>query len=59
MTTYNEAVCHAGQHKERTYTMLICQDTHKALRHGSHSFICKLHHACLLVRKRFARWRHF
>ena len=23
MTTYSEAVCHAGQHKERIYTMLI------------------------------------
>ena len=29
-----------------------CQNTHKALRHGSHSFTCKLHHACLLFRKR-------
>ena len=25
---------------------LVCH-THKALRHGSHSFTCKLHHACL------------
>jgi len=23
MTTYSEAVCHVGQHKERVYTMLI------------------------------------
>jgi len=55
LTTYNEADCHAGQHKEKVYTMLIiapCQDTHKALRYGSHSFTCKLHHACLLFRKR-------
>jgi len=29
-----------------------CQDKHKALTHGSHSFTCKLHHACLLFRKR-------
>jgi len=56
MTTYSEAVCHAGQHREKVYTLLIniapCQDTHKALRHGSHSFTCKLRHACLLFRKR-------
>ena len=54
MTTYNEAVCHAGQHKERVYTMLTWRHVraHKALRHGSHSFTCKLHHACLLFRKR-------
>ena len=24
-----------------------CPYTHRALRHGSHSFTCKLHHACL------------
>jgi len=39
---------------KREYNAYIapCQDTHKALRHGSHSFSCKLHHACLLFRKR-------
>jgi len=54
MTTYSEAVCHAGQHKETVlYNVYIapCQDTHKALRHGSHSSTCKLRHACLLFRK--------
>jgi len=55
MTTYNEAVCHAGQHKERVYTMLIWRHvtTHtKRSDMGSHSFTCKLHHACLLFCKR-------
>jgi len=37
--------CHAGQHcKVDIYTWIY---THKALRHGSHSFTCKLHHACI------------
>jgi len=27
-------------------TILVCH-THKALRHGSHSFAWKVHHACL------------
>ena len=26
-----------------------CRETSKALRHGSHSFTCKLHHACLYL----------
>jgi len=32
MTTYNEAVCHAGQHKEKLCTLIIapCQDTQSA-----------------------------
>jgi len=27
--------------------ILVCTHTPKALRHGSHSFTCKQHHACL------------
>ena len=33
------------------------QGTHKALRHGSHSFTCKQHHACLSVMA-FTRCHH-
>jgi len=29
--------------------ILVRTHTLKALRHGSHSFTCKLHHACLSV----------
>jgi len=29
------------------YNTFLHQGTHKALRHGSHSFTCKQHHACL------------
>jgi len=29
------------------YSAMSGQDTHKALRHWSHSFACKLHHTCL------------
>jgi len=36
MTTYSQAVCHAGQHKEKVYTMYSAMSGHtKALRHGS------------------------
>jgi len=54
MTTYSAAVCHARQHNEKVYTMFRKRHirTHRELRHGSHSFICKLHHARLLFRKR-------
>ena len=33
--------------EEYLYSALSHQGTHKALRHGSHSFTCKQHHACL------------
>ena len=33
--------------KEYLYSAFLHQRTHKALRHGSHSFTCKQHHACL------------
>jgi len=33
--------------EEYLYNTLLRQGTHKALRHGSHSFTCKQHHACL------------
>jgi len=55
MTTYNEAVCHSGQHKERVYTMLIWRHvrTHTKRSDMDHTvLICKLHHACLLFRMR-------
>jgi len=29
------------------YSAILVCHTHKALRYGSHSFTCKLHHACL------------
>jgi len=33
--------------EEYLYSAFLHQGTHKALRHGSHSFTCKQHHACL------------
>jgi len=51
MTTYNKAACHAGQHKEYIQRLHSAMSGHM-LRHGSHSFTCKLRHACLLFRKR-------
>ena len=33
--------------EEYLYIAFLHQGTHKALRHGSHSFTCKQHHACL------------
>ena len=33
--------------EEYLYSAFLHQGTHKALRHGSHSFTCRQHHACL------------
>ena len=33
--------------EEYLYSAFLHQGTHNALRHGSHSFTCKQHHACL------------
>ena len=33
--------------EEYLYSAILHQGAHKALRHGSHSFTCKQHHACL------------
>ena len=33
--------------EEYLYSTFLHQGTHKVLRHGSHSFTCKQHHACL------------
>ena len=33
--------------EEYSYSAFLHQGTHKVLRHGSHSFTCKQHHACL------------
>jgi len=33
--------------EEYLYSAFSHQGTYKALRHGSHSFTCKQHHACL------------
>jgi len=33
--------------EEYLYSAFLHQGTHKALRHGSHSFTCKQHHDCL------------
>jgi len=33
--------------EEYLYSTFLHQGTHKALRHGLHSFTCKQHHACL------------
>jgi len=33
--------------EEYLYSAFLHQGTHKALSHGSHSFTCKQHHACL------------
>jgi len=34
--------------EEYLYSAFSHQGTYKALRHGSHSFTCKQHHACLV-----------
>ena len=34
--------------EEYLYSAFLDQGTHKALRHGSHSFTCKQHHALLI-----------
>ena len=36
-----------GKEKEYLYSAFLHQGTHKELRHGSHNFTCKQHHACL------------
>jgi len=33
--------------EEYLYSAFLHQGAHNALRHGSHSFTCKQHHACL------------
>jgi len=33
--------------EEYLYSTFLHRGTHRALRHGSHSFTCKQHHACL------------
>jgi len=38
--------CKKGK-EECLCSAFLHQGTHKALRHGSHSFTCKQHHACL------------
>jgi len=50
----NEVTLHRARlvkKKERKevylYSAFLHQGTHKALRHGSHSFTCKQHHACI------------
>jgi len=35
--------------EEYLYSAFLHQGTHKVLRHGSHSFTCKQHHACLCI----------
>jgi len=35
-----------GKEGKSIYSAILVCHTHKALRHGSHSFTCKLHHAC-------------
>ena len=35
--------------EEYFYSYILVRHTHKAPRHGSHSFTCKLHHACLFL----------
>jgi len=48
MNYTNNTICVKGKGKEEYFycAILVCH-THKVLRHGSHSFTCKLHHACL------------
>jgi len=43
--------------EEYLYSAFLHQGTHKALWHGSHSFTCKQHHACLSF-VAFTRCRH-
>jgi len=33
--------------EEYLYSAILVWYSHKVVRHGSHSFTCKLHHACL------------
>jgi len=51
MTTYSEAVYHAGQHTEKVYTMYIyrhVQNTYKAQTWIAQFYLqISLHHACL------------
>ena len=45
---YHKRLQRKGKEKEEyLYSAFLHQGTHKALRHGSHSFTCKQHHACL------------
>jgi len=46
---YIKIFCTVGKGKEMKsiYIALLYAFSLKALRHGSHSFTCKLHHACL------------
>jgi len=60
-------VCHTCRHRvalrkrkgkeEYLYSAFLHQGTHEALRHGSHSFTCKQHHACLSF-VAFTRYHH-
>ena len=43
--------------EEYLYIAFLHKGTYKALRHGSHSFTCKQHHACLFF-VAFTRCRH-
>jgi len=43
--------------EEYLYSAFSHQGTYKVLRHGSHSFTCKQHHACLSF-VAFTRCRH-
>jgi len=40
-------LCKRKGKEEYLYSAFLHQGTHKALRHGPHSFTCKQHHACL------------
>jgi len=45
---WNDPDCKKGKERKSLYSaILVRTHTLKALRHGSHSFTCKLHHACL------------
>jgi len=47
--TLSGSAASTGKKKGRVfiYSAFLHQGTHKALKHGSHSFTCKQHHACL------------
>jgi len=40
-------IVHKGKERKSIYIAPFCTKVHKALRHGSRSFTCKQHHACL------------
>jgi len=61
LTATNAMHSHLGERKgkrkeDSIYVAPSCTHTHKALRHGSHSFTCKQRHACLSFVRVYHNW---